>query len=67
MTNNNNSKASSTEMNDDATNCLESQTKTTSITLRALNVWKYFADVEAKKYMFQIFMEKKPHYSTIIN
>ena len=63
---NNNSRTNSTEMNDEATNSLESQTQTTSINPRAWNVWKYFVNVKENKYMYQIFIEKNPHYNAII-
>ena len=66
MNENNNSRTNSIEMNDEATNSIESETQTSSINLRASNVWKYFVNVHIDKYMCQIFMEKNPHYTTII-
>ena len=55
MTKNNNSRTISSKMNDEAANSIESQKQTTSINPRALNVWKYYVNVEANKYMCQIF------------
>ena len=66
MIENNNSRTNSSKMNDEATNSIESQTQTSSINQRALNVWKYFVNVDINKYMCQICEEKNPHYSTII-
>ena len=66
MNENNNSRTNSIEMNDEATNSIESETQTSSINPRASNVWKYYVNVDINKYMFQIFKEKNPHYSTII-
>ena len=66
MIENNNSRTNSNDMNDEATNSIESQTQTSSINPRASNVWKYFVNVDISKYMCQIFKEKNPHYNTII-
>ena len=62
----NNSWTNSREMNDEATNSIESQTQTSSINPRALNVWKYFVNVDVNRYMCQICKEKNPHYDTTI-
>ena len=66
MAENNNSRTNSSAMNNKATSSIESQTQTTSINPRASNVWKYFVNVDANKYMCQISREKNPHYNTII-
>ena len=66
MIENNNSRTNSSEMNDEATNSIESQIQTSSIKLRASNVWKYIVNVDIYKYMCQICKEKNPHYNTII-
>ena len=54
MIENNNSRTNSSEMNDEATNSIESQIKTSSINPRASNVWNYFVNVDVNKYMCQI-------------
>ena len=66
MIENNNSRTNSSEMNDEATNSIESQTQRSSINPRASNVWNYFVNVDVNKYMCQICKEKNPYYSTII-
>ena len=66
MNENNNSASNYIELNDEATNSIESETQTNSINPRASNVWKYFVNVDINEYMCQICKEKNPHYSTII-
>ena len=66
MNENNNSGSNSIELNDEATNSIESETQTNSINSRASNVWKYFVNVDIIEYMCKICKEKNPHYSTII-
>ena len=51
MNENNNSRTNSIEMNDEATNSVESEAQTSSINPRASNVWKYFVNVDINKYM----------------
>ena len=66
MAENNTSQTNSTKMNDETTNSLESQTQTTSITLRASNVLKYLIMVEAKNYICHICKETNSQYNTVI-